>query len=391
LSSASLRTVLPLGIVTGTSMLAMDLYLPAVPTLQGALGIGVAPAQATIALFLAGLAGSQLLWGEALNRLGPRRCVALGVSLLVAGSIGAALAPGIEVLLAMRLLQGIAAGAATVVAPSVVRASLSDEDAVRGIATISMIEAIVPAAGPVLGTLLLLVTDWRGTFWVLAAVTLVALPFAVGVTPRLLPGFDRSAPARWRDLLVNGRFVRLALSHATSVGALLTFVASAPQLLQHAFGLGPSAFATLQVCGVASFIAMASQSGRISARIGTVRAVQVGAGVQLLLCALALACAWAGVLHFVGLVVLWGAFCGALAVRGPAAFSLALDVPPALMGRASALLVLLLLIAGALGTQGVAPFMDGRSAVPIAATLVAMCALSLALVVPAPATAGPRA
>jgi MFS family permease len=64
-STSSVRTVLPLALVSGTSMLAMDLFLPAVPSLQGALGIEVAQAQATVALFLAGLAGSQLLWDEA--------------------------------------------------------------------------------------------------------------------------------------------------------------------------------------------------------------------------------------------------------------------------------------------------------------------------------------
>jgi DHA1 family bicyclomycin/chloramphenicol resistance-like MFS transporter len=75
--------------------------------------------------------------------------VQVGASLLVVGSVGCALAPGIEALLAMRLVQGIAAGAATVVAPTVVRATLSSAEAVRGLAAIAMIESIVPAIGPV--------------------------------------------------------------------------------------------------------------------------------------------------------------------------------------------------------------------------------------------------
>lgn len=184
MSKASIKTVLPLALVTCTSMLAMDSYLPAVPNLQQSLGIRISLAQATVAVFLAGLAASQLLWGEALNRVGPRRCVQIGVFALIVGSVGCALAPSIEMVLAMRLLQGIAAGAATVIAPSVVRATLSNEDAVRGIATISMIEAIVPAAGPLLGAVLLNFIDWRGTFWVLAAATVLVWPFAVAVTPR---------------------------------------------------------------------------------------------------------------------------------------------------------------------------------------------------------------
>lgn len=228
MAGSSVRTVLPLSMVTGASMLAMDLYLPAVPTLQRSFGVGVSSAQATVALFLAGLAASQLLWAEALARLGPRRSILLGVGLLAAGSVGCAVAPTIELLAFMRLLQGVAAGAATVVAPTVVRATLSDTDAVRGIAAISMIEALVPAAGPVLGAALLLQVGWRGLFWALGALTLLVLPFAVRVTPRELPDLDRGVDARYRRLLSNGRFLKLALSHALAMGALLTFVASAP-------------------------------------------------------------------------------------------------------------------------------------------------------------------
>lgn len=387
--SASVRTVLPLSLVTATSMLAMDLYLPAVPVLQADLAIGVTPAQATVAVFLAGLALSQLLWGEALNRLGPRRCVQWGVVALVLASAGCALAPGIETLLVLRLLQGVAAGAATVIAPSVVRATLDDRDTVKGIAAISMVEAIVPAAGPVLGALLLQWIDWRGLFWIVAGVALAVLPFVVRIAPARLPGLDAAAPGRWRDILADRRFVRIALSHALCVGALLTFVASAPQLVVHALQRPASAFAVLQVTGVAAFIALASQSGRIARRLGHGGAVHLGAWIQIGLCAALLATALCVELSFAVVAVFWAGFCGALAVRGPAAFGDALALPPALLGRASALLVLALLCVGALGTQAVAPYMAGASLVPLAAGMLAMVLASLALVWPYPPRPAP--
>jgi MFS family permease len=385
MSFASVRTILPLSLVTSTSMLAMDLYLPAVPNLQQSLGIDITLAQATVAVFLAGLAASQLLWGEALNRIGPRRCVQIGVLALVLSCIGCALAPNIEMVLAMRLVQGIAAGAATVIAPSVVRATLSNEDAVRGIATISMVEAIVPAAGPVLGAVLLLFMDWRGTFWILAGTTALVLPFVVRITPRQLPGLDRAVPSGYGDILRNGRFARLALSHALCIGALLMFVASAPQLMLNALRLEASAFAVLQVVGVSAFIVVASQSARIAARLGNAKAVWLGVGVQLILCMALLAGALLGPISFVAVALFWAGFCGALAVRGPPTFSDALSVPPSQMGRASAMLVLALLAIGSLGTQLVAPFMAGSSVAPIATAMLAMLVASAALVAPYPA------
>ncbi|WP_394397655.1 MFS transporter [Roseateles sp. LKC17W] len=376
--SASIRTILPLAFVTGVSMAAMDLYLPAVPALQLGMGISVSLAQATVAVYLAGLAGAQLLWGELLNRLGPRRCLQIGLALLALTSLGCAMAPGIEWLLLCRLLQGVAAAAATVVAPTVVRATLGDADVVRGIAAISMVEAIVPAAGPVLGALMLQVVDWRGTFWVLAALSLLVLPWVVKIAPRELPGLNLDHDASYATILRNRSYLRLALSHALCIGALLTFLASAPQLLHHALGLGPQAFPLLQVLGVGSFMLGASQSGRLSKRLGHARIVRLGASLQVLACGLALAGAALGMLTYAAVAAYWMCFCGALALRGPATFVDALAVPPAQMGRATALLVLALLAAGALGTQLVAPFLDGDAgAVPV------FCGVGLQLLVSA--------
>ncbi len=380
-TSASIRTILPLAFVTGVSMAAMDLYLPAVPALQVGMGISISLAQATVAVYLAGLAAAQLLWGELLNRLGPRRCVEVGLALLALTSLGCALAPNIETLLVLRLLQGVAAAAATVVAPTVVRATLADADVVRGIAAISMVEAIVPAAGPVLGALMLTLVDWRGTFWVLAGLSLLVLPWVVKIAPRQLPGLNLDHDASYAAILGNRSYVRLALSHALCIGALLTFLASAPQLLQHALGLGSSAFALLQVLGVGSFMLCASQSGRLAQRLGHARAVRLGASVQVTACVLALLGASLGALSYAAVVAYWMCFCGSLAIRGPATFVDALAVPPAQMGRATAMLVLALLAAGALGTQLVAPFLGGEgSAVPVFCGVLALLLASAALV-----------
>lgn len=381
MTASPIRTVLPLSLVTCASMLAMDLYLPAVPALQKAMGIDVTLAQATIAIFLTGLAASQLLWAEVLTQLGPRRAVMIGIWLLVATGLACALSPSIEILLAARLLQGIAAGAAMVVAPSVVRATLTDSDAVRGIATISMVEAIVPAAGPILGAALLAHTGWRGTFWVLSALTILILPFVIRVTPRELPGLDRSVDATYAAILSNRKFRRLTLSHALSFGGLLCFVSSAPQLMVHALGLDASAFATLQMLGVTSFIVMASQSGRISQRLGVARAIQAGALLHTLLCAAMLLFGLSFAPSFAVVATFWCLFCGMLAIRGPATFSEVLALPPAQMGRASALLTVTVLLAGALATQATAPFMAGRSIVPLMSMMLAVCFASLAAVI----------
>jgi hypothetical protein len=152
----------------------------------------------------------------------------------------------------------------------------------------------------------------------------------------------------------------------------------------HALELEVAAFATLQLMSVAVFMLVASQSARVSQRWGAPAAVQAGAWVQLGLCIALLIGSFTLQPQFWWVALFWCGFCGALAIRGPAAMSEALRLPPAQMGRASAMLVLGMLLAGALGTQLVAPFLSQRSPAALAACMLLFCGLSLVAVIPYP-------
>jgi predicted MFS family arabinose efflux permease len=250
-----------------------------------------------------------------------------------------------------------------------------------------MVEALVPAAGPVLGAALLVYLSWRGTFWILAIAALIVLPIVTRITPRELPGIDHSTPAGYGQVLANRRFLRIILSHALMMGALLMFVASAPQLLHNVYGLEASAFATLQVVGVTGFIITASRSSRIAARIGNAAAVKLGAIAHIVLCAALALLSLAGYVSYPALLVFWCCFCCCLAVRGPPAISDALHLPPAQMGRASAVMVLALLAAAALGTQLIAPLLDSATVFPMAVGMLLFTLGSIAMITPYPAAA----
>lgn len=388
---ASLRVVAPMAGLTAAGMLAMDLVLPAVPSLQAELGVSVATGQATLSVFLLALAASQLLWGEVLTRHGPRRTALLGTLLLLAGTAGCALAQGITPLLVWRFVQGLGAGAATVVAPSVIRATLPAHEATRGLGWVAMIESLVPACGPLLGAALLLMADWRGLFWALLAATVLITPWALAATPRALPGVHAHERASHAALLRNPRFVRPALAHALAFAALFIFVASAPQMLRLSVGWGPAGFAALQAAGVLAFIASTWVSGRLShlhaghahpahpalGRYGPEALARAGAWGQAVLTG-----AWAAAGFWLApgpwfFGVFWVLFCALLGVRGPATMALALSLPPAQMGRAAALLMLAVLGGSAAAAQAVAPLLEAAPVAAVALCMAACCAASV--------------
>jgi hypothetical protein len=87
-------------------------------------------------------------------------------------------------------------------------------------------------------------------------------------------------------------------------------------------------------------------------------------------------------------LVFWGLFCATLGIRGPAAFSDALNVPLAQIGRASALLVLALLALSAAATQFIAFYLQAFGLRAVAVGMVLLCAMSLALVLRYPPPPG---
>src|SRR5690606_16123327 len=90
---------------TALAPLAIDMYLPAMPPLTADLGASVERAGQSIAVFLFGLAGGQLVAGPLSDRFGRKPLIVFGLALFAASAVVAAVTTSFAVLLASRLLQ----------------------------------------------------------------------------------------------------------------------------------------------------------------------------------------------------------------------------------------------------------------------------------------------
>lgn len=355
------RASVPLASLTAVGMLATDLYLPAVPSLPQHLGGTVVHAQATLAVFIAALAISQLLWGWASDRFGETRVILTGTLLLGGASIVCALSPDIVVLLVARVAQGLGAGAATVVVPVLLRKKFGEADAVRSLSIVAMAESVIPALGPVAGAVVIAYTDWRMTFWIVAALTLALVPAIsaiVGMGGRP-PAPVRTSSSSFMPVLRNGVFVRYALSYSLMFGALLMFVASAPQIVTGWLNEPVKSFAVLQIFGVAAFMLGATGGGKLVQGGRTGLLMTAGVMMQAVSCAVFLGLAVADMRSFAGVAAGWALFCAGLGMRGPLIMTRALSVAHELAGKASGVLMFLAFAISALATILVAPLLHG--------------------------------
>ena len=107
-------------LITAIAPLATDMYVPAFPLVGRDLDASATQVQLTLTTFFVGMALGQLAGGPFSDRVGRRRPLLVGLTVLVAASGACAFSPSVAVMMGARLVQGFAGGWAMVIARSVV-------------------------------------------------------------------------------------------------------------------------------------------------------------------------------------------------------------------------------------------------------------------------------
>lgn len=182
--------------------------------------------------YTAAFAATLLPAGRLGHRHGPRRVFALGVALFTLASAGCGLAPTAEVLVGMRLVQGVGAGVMAPQALFAISALWVGPAHRRAMGWYGAVMGLASVLGPVLGALLtesdLAGTGWRAIFAInlpVGAAVLVALPRCVPVLERD-PG-QRVGWSTATGLAVGLLGLVLAISLARTVGGALPWLLGA--------------------------------------------------------------------------------------------------------------------------------------------------------------------
>src|SRR5580700_3712796 len=110
-----LQLAIVLGLITAVGPFAIDMYLPALPSIGGALHASPAAVQMSLTAFFITLGVCQLVYGPLADMVGRKPPIYAGLAIFTVGSIGCAFAPTINVLIAFRVLQAVGACAGMVI------------------------------------------------------------------------------------------------------------------------------------------------------------------------------------------------------------------------------------------------------------------------------------
>lgn len=182
-----LRLVVVLGVLSAIGPLAIDMYLPALPSIGQSLGASMTAVQMSLLVYFLSLGIGQAIYGPLSDQIGRKPPMYFGLALFIVGSIGCALAPNIQILIISRFFQGSGACAAMVIPPAIVRDLHTGNAAVKLMARLMLVFSVSPLLAPLAGSLLSKWYGWRSVFWVITLLGLSTLAMLVFRFPETQP------------------------------------------------------------------------------------------------------------------------------------------------------------------------------------------------------------
>jgi drug resistance transporter, Bcr/CflA subfamily len=227
--------------------ISMTLYSPAMTSIAEALDTTEAMVKLTMTSYFAGFAFAQLLAGPASDALGRKPVTCGFLALFLLGTVIAIMAPGVELLIFGRLLQGLGAAAGAVISRAIIRDVFEGEESSRIMNLIGIILAVGPAFAPTLGAIILTYLGWQWTFvFMFAFGALILAVTIVGLretAPLDRPRFRLSPLMRsYGQVLRNRSFLASTAVIAGAVGIFYAQSTLLPFVLMGRVGLNAGQF-----------------------------------------------------------------------------------------------------------------------------------------------------
>lgn len=265
-----------------------DAYLPALPAMAVDLNSSSARVGLTLAAFTIGMAIGQLVLGSLSDRIGRRKVLLGGGSIIALASLAASFAPNVELLIGLCLVMGLSAAAGIVGGRAVVADLSHGVAAARPFAILGMTVSIGPIVGPIGGALLMGVGGWRSIFIGLAIFAAIATVGIFACVPESLP-VEKRHPGGLATTLTNARRILTTRSFLTysvvlwfSFGSLFAYISTSSFIVQKNLDLPPSAFASVFGFNGVGIIVTSFLTAQLVKRIPPKRIMLVGVTMQII-------------------------------------------------------------------------------------------------------------
>lgn len=282
----ALAMTVSLGVLSMFAPFTTDTIFPAFEQMGQQFGADSTEMQQVTSVYLIALALMSIFHGAISDAVGRRKVMLVAAAAFTLASIGCALSTSLPMLLVFRFGQGMFAGAGMIITRTIVRDLYSGPPAQKLMAQIMMMLGLGPALAPIIGGLLLGVSDWPVIFWFLVLYGVIAF-IAAWTLPETLPPEQRQrlhVPSLLASLWAaarHGALLRVGLAGVLGFSSQFLYIVGAPIFLGELLHQGEQDYWKMFVPMVVGMITGSWAMGRMSGWISANRIAGLGFAITL--------------------------------------------------------------------------------------------------------------
>lgn len=234
--------ILLLAILLGSQPVTTDLYLPALPGMRESLGASMSQVQLTFSAMLLSFGASQMVWGPLSDRFGRKLILLWGLGIYIVSCMASVIAPTIHWLIAARIGQGIAVGAAVMCSRAIIRDLYAPIDGTKIMSKALSGLGVLACTAPLLGGYLTEHFGWQGPMTALVVFGLISFLLVFFYYQESCHTKNLNALqignlwSTWKSIIQHKTFLTYCALSACSYALLVTYLSSSSFVFIKVFG-----------------------------------------------------------------------------------------------------------------------------------------------------------
>lgn len=243
--------VIILGALTAIGALSIDMFLPGLPEIKNDFHTTTSNAQLTLSLFMIGLALGNLFAGPISDATGRKKPLWISMFIYTLASLGIVFVTNIEVMIALRFIQGVTGGAASVISRAIASDMYKSKELTKFLSLLMLVNGVAPVIAPAIGGIILSFAVWRMVFIILTIFGILMVIGSLTKVPESLQEDEKDSNGikemfkNFKHLLATPKFVLPMLIQGFSFIMLFTYISASPFIIQKIYGMSALQFSIM--------------------------------------------------------------------------------------------------------------------------------------------------
>lgn len=260
--------IILMAMIFSLSPLAIDMYLPALPSMATFFNSKIDAIEASIAVYLIFFAFGQLVLGALADSINKVKILIVGLLFFIFASCMVALSTTITELYLWRAIQAFSSGSSVVVF-ALIHHFYGHKKSNQIISYVMACVVVAPMIAPMIGSQILLAKGWQWIFFALAAfavITLCAQHYllpAKKVKAELKPLNFSALMKGYKEVFSNGFTMAYIFAGGSAFAGLFAFISGSPFVYIEYFQVTPTQFSWLVALNAVAMITMNLVNARL--------------------------------------------------------------------------------------------------------------------------------